>query len=69
LINPCKDSDIRRWAAEGLSYLTLDADVKEKLIEDRRAIQALMDLAKVSFNLMDILELMAIFHNISGQSN
>jgi len=49
LINPSKDSDIRRWAAEGLSYLTLDADVKEKLVEDRRAIQALIDLAKVSY--------------------
>ncbi|XP_059485604.1 protein unc-45 homolog A [Neocloeon triangulifer] len=46
LINPAKDTDIRRWAAEGLSYLTLDADVKEKLIEDRKALQALLDLAK-----------------------
>ncbi|XP_065335545.1 protein unc-45 homolog B [Cloeon dipterum] len=46
LINPAKDTDIRRWAAEGLSYLTLDADVKEKLIEDRRALQALLELAR-----------------------
>lgn len=30
LINPAKDRDMRRWAAEGLSYLTLDADVKGK---------------------------------------
>ena len=29
-----KDTDLRRWAAEGLSFLTLDAEVKEKLIED-----------------------------------
>lgn len=46
LIKPGKDRDIRKWAAEGLSYLTLDADVKEKLVEDRPAIQALIELAK-----------------------
>ncbi|XP_071451063.1 protein unc-45 homolog B [Hetaerina americana] len=46
LISAQKDQDIRRWAAEGLSYLTLDADVKEKLIEDKPAIQALVDLGK-----------------------
>lgn len=46
LINPSKDHDMRRWAVEGLSYLTLDADVKEKLVEDRPAIQAMIELAK-----------------------
>ncbi|KAK7872199.1 hypothetical protein R5R35_001759 [Gryllus longicercus] len=46
LINPSKDQDMRRWAVEGLSYLTLDADVKEKLIEDRKAIQSMMELAR-----------------------
>ncbi|XP_044739073.1 protein unc-45 homolog B [Chrysoperla carnea] len=46
LINPKKDYDTKRWAAEGLSYLTLDAEVKEKLIEDRPAIKALIELAK-----------------------
>lgn len=46
LISPSKDADMRRWAAEGLSYLTLDADVKEKLITDKAAIQALIELAK-----------------------
>ncbi|XP_034231259.1 protein unc-45 homolog B [Thrips palmi] len=46
LISPSKDVDMRRWAAEGLSYLTLDADVKEKLIADRAAIHALIELAK-----------------------
>lgn len=46
LVNPSKDNDVRKWAAEGLSYLTLDADVKEKLVEDRLAIQALIELAK-----------------------
>ncbi|CAH1980068.1 unnamed protein product [Acanthoscelides obtectus] len=46
LLHPGKDKDIRKWAAEGLSYLTLDAEVKEKLIEDKAALQALVELAK-----------------------
>ncbi|XP_026754995.1 protein unc-45 homolog B [Galleria mellonella] len=46
LINPAKDNDVRKWAAEGLSYLTLDADVKEALVEDKAALQALIELAK-----------------------
>lgn len=46
LVNPAKENDVRKWAAEGLSYLTLDADVKEKLVEDRPALQALIELAK-----------------------
>uniref|UniRef100_A0A1B0FL09 Protein unc-45 homolog B n=1 Tax=Glossina morsitans morsitans TaxID=37546 RepID=A0A1B0FL09_GLOMM len=46
LIKPGKDKDIRRWAADGLAYLTLDAEVKEKLIDDKPAIHALVDLAR-----------------------
>ncbi|KAM3963852.1 unc-45 myosin chaperone [Aphomia sociella] len=46
LVNPTKNNDVRKWAAEGLSYLTLDADVKEALVEDKAAIQALIELAK-----------------------
>ncbi|KAJ8954660.1 hypothetical protein NQ314_007060 [Rhamnusium bicolor] len=46
LLHPGKDQDIGKWAAEGLSYLTLDAEVKEKLIEDKAALQALVELAK-----------------------
>uniref|UniRef100_A0AAY5KRL2 Protein unc-45 homolog B n=1 Tax=Esox lucius TaxID=8010 RepID=A0AAY5KRL2_ESOLU len=36
----------RRWAIEGLAYLTFDADVKEDLAEDRNALQAMFQLAK-----------------------
>uniref|UniRef100_A0A4W5JAE3 Unc-45 myosin chaperone A n=1 Tax=Hucho hucho TaxID=62062 RepID=A0A4W5JAE3_9TELE len=36
----------RRWAIEGLAYLTFDADVKEDLVEDRNALQAMFQLAK-----------------------
>ncbi|XP_068978895.1 protein unc-45 homolog B [Bombus flavifrons] len=46
LINPKKQKDMRKWAVEGLSYLTFDAEVKEKLIEDVQAVQAMIELAK-----------------------
>ncbi|XP_070530497.1 protein unc-45 homolog B-like isoform X2 [Cardiocondyla obscurior] len=46
LINPKKDKDMRKWAVEGLSYLTFDAEVKEKLIDDQQAVQAMIELAK-----------------------
>ncbi|XP_011306994.1 protein unc-45 homolog B [Fopius arisanus] len=46
LINPKKDKDMRKWAVEGLSYLTFDAEVKEKLVEDQQAIKAMIELAK-----------------------
>lgn len=46
LINPKKDKDLRKWAAEGLAYLTLDAEIKEDLIGDKHAIHSLIDLAK-----------------------
>lgn len=32
---------------EGLSYLTLDADVKDDFVEDEPALKAMFDLAKV----------------------
>lgn len=48
LTNPTKDIDLRKWATEGLAYLTLDADVKEELIEDADALKSLMELSKVS---------------------
>merc|ERR1719445_2304564 len=46
LVNPAKDQDLRKWAAEGLAFLTLDADVKEKLVDDEPAIKALIELGK-----------------------
>uniref|UniRef100_A0A8C9TZL3 Unc-45 myosin chaperone A n=1 Tax=Scleropages formosus TaxID=113540 RepID=A0A8C9TZL3_SCLFO len=45
----CNDSlpaTSRRWAVEGLAYLTFDADVKEELVEDKQALQAMFQLAK-----------------------
>jgi len=50
LLSSNRDPDVKRWAAEGLSYLTLDADVKEFVVEDATLIRALVELAKVSNN-------------------
>ncbi|XP_078539390.1 protein unc-45 homolog A [Lissotriton helveticus] len=36
----------RRWAVEGLAYLTFDADVKEEFVEDKAAMKAMFELAK-----------------------
>jgi len=47
LCNPAKDVDLRKWAAEGLAYLTLDADVKEDLVEDTDSLKSIVDLSKV----------------------
>ena len=49
LANEKKDHDLRKWAIEGLSYLSLDADVKEELCDDQIALAALFDLCKVIF--------------------
>ena len=46
LVDPGEDKDLRRWAAEGLSYLTLDAEVKERLVEDDLAMRALIELGQ-----------------------
>ncbi|XP_049639245.1 protein unc-45 homolog A [Suncus etruscus] len=40
------DSSTRRWAVEGLAYLTFDADVKEEFVEDEAALKALFQLSK-----------------------
>lgn len=45
-MRPGKDLSFRKWATEGLAYLTLDAEVKEKLIEDRACIHAMIELAR-----------------------
>ena len=47
LVNTSKDCDLRKWATEGLAYLTLDAEVKEELVNDTPALQSIFELAKV----------------------
>lgn len=46
LVSSSKDQNMKRWAAEGMSYLTLDAEVKEKVINDPACLKALFDLAR-----------------------
>ncbi|XP_071297146.1 protein unc-45 homolog A isoform X2 [Agelaius tricolor] len=46
LCNEAIDAGTRRWAVEGLAYLTFDADVKEEFVEDKAAMQAMFQLAK-----------------------
>ncbi|XP_071621340.1 protein unc-45 homolog B [Heliangelus exortis] len=48
LCNTGIDARTRKWAVEGLSYLTLDADVKDDFVEDEPALQAMFELAKTS---------------------
>ncbi|XP_076457084.1 protein unc-45 homolog B-like isoform X2 [Babylonia areolata] len=48
LVNTNKDSDLGKWATEGLAYLTLDAEVKEELAADTSALKVIFDLAKNS---------------------
>jgi len=55
LLHPGKDISIQRWAIEGLSYLTLDGDVKEELIDDKIALKALMELSKHATNMGEVL--------------
>lgn len=44
LVNPSKDIELRRWATEGLAYLTLDADIKEQLVNDSAALKSLIEV-------------------------
>ncbi|XP_063312694.1 protein unc-45 homolog B [Pelobates fuscus] len=48
LCNPSIDIQTRKWAVEGLAYLTLDADVKDEFVEDDQALQAMFELSKTS---------------------
>ncbi|XP_071627579.1 protein unc-45 homolog B-like [Temnothorax longispinosus] len=44
LISPQRD--MRKWAVAGLSYLTFNPVVKNTLIEDRQAVEAIIEFAK-----------------------
>ena len=48
LCNASIDTRTRKWAVEGLAYLTLDADVKDDFVQDIPALQAMFELAKAS---------------------
>ena len=42
--------DLKKWACEGLAYLTVDAEVKEILVDDKDTLNLLLDLAKSDDN-------------------
>eukprot|EP00064_Thunnus_orientalis_P018670 superscaffoldBa00004372_g18773 len=46
LCNPQIDSKTRKWAIEGLAYLTNDADVKDDFVEDEISLKAMFELSK-----------------------
>ncbi|CAF3365913.1 unnamed protein product [Rotaria socialis] len=46
LLTTSQSFDIRRWSADGLAYLTLDADVKEELADNLAALKALFTLCQ-----------------------
>ncbi|XP_060594947.1 protein unc-45 homolog B-like [Ruditapes philippinarum] len=46
LTNPAGDIQMKQWATEGLAYLTLDADVKEEVVNDPKALAAIIQAAK-----------------------
>ena len=50
--NAKKDHDLKKWAAEGLAYLSLDGDVKEELVDDSLALKAIVQLAQVRLLLL-----------------
>lgn len=41
-----QDYDSKKWACDGLAYLTLDADIKEALAHDESSLQVLFELTK-----------------------
>ena len=46
ILSTAQDFDSKKWACDGLAYLTLDADIKEILIDDVNTLKAMYDLAK-----------------------
>lgn len=45
LTSPTSNLELKQWATEGLAYLTLDADVKEELVADPKAVKAVIEAA------------------------
>ena len=65
LVNPTKSTELKKWAAEGYAYLTLDADVKEEVVNDPQVVNALIDLGK-SGNLSCLYGIITTFVNLTN---
>lgn len=59
-----QDKDTKRWAAEGFSFLSFDAEVKEMLVEDEPAIRALIEVAKSNIDSAAIYAIVNVFVNL-----
>lgn len=46
LVNHSKGSNLKKWAGEGIAFLSLDAEVKEALIKDEAALKVLFKMAE-----------------------
>ncbi|KAH7728119.1 UNC-4 protein5 protein [Aphelenchoides avenae] len=57
--------EVRRFACEGLSYLSLDADIKEYIVDDPLLLRALVSLAK-SAGALCVYTLASIYVNLSN---
>uniref|UniRef100_A0A671Y688 Unc-45 myosin chaperone A n=1 Tax=Sparus aurata TaxID=8175 RepID=A0A671Y688_SPAAU len=55
----------RRWSVEGLAYLTFDADVKEDLVQDKNALLAMCELAKVRLMILLFFSCTTILFDIT----
>jgi hypothetical protein len=55
----------RRFAVEGLSYLTLDADVKQFIVEDVALIRAMVEVAKRT-GAVSVYSMASIFVNLTN---
>ncbi|XP_014674279.1 PREDICTED: protein unc-45 homolog B-like [Priapulus caudatus] len=60
-----KDMVIRKFAAEGLAYLTLDAEVKEKVSEDEEALKSIIELGKHTDE-MGVYGVSSVFVNLTN---
>ncbi|XP_022088916.1 protein unc-45 homolog B-like [Acanthaster planci] len=65
LLNPEKIHDLQKWAAEGLSFLSLDGDVKEDIVNDPKALKTLIELAK-SGDKTVLYSVASVFVNLSN---
>ncbi|KAL7071749.1 hypothetical protein ACQ4LE_009377 [Meloidogyne hapla] len=58
-------TDVRRFACEGLSYLSLDAEIKEQIVGDLELLKSLVELARHAGALC-VYTMAAIFMNCSN---
>lgn len=60
-----EDYDSKKWACDGLAYLTLDAEIKEILTEDKKSLHILYDLTKKD-DKNTLFSVASIFSNVSN---